>query len=100
MKPLYFHKRLFSVTLSCRDTGNAALPTCEDEIKDQYLFILSRVPPVNDVTDLATTFAISKTGRLPDRYITRMKAKRLGWSGKETESLWVLNPPIKMDWRR
>lgn len=91
MKPLSIVKMaMLSVSLFTVLQATAATPTCEDEIKEANAFLSSQgMPPVNNVTDLATTLRNLKNfGRLPDRYITSEEAKRLGWSGSESESLW------------
>lgn len=74
--------------------ANAALPTCENEIKDVNLFLSQQgTARINDVDDLAKTLrSLTQNGRLPARYITSDEAKRLGWSGNETETLWGLKP--------
>lgn len=73
---------------------NAALPTCENEIKEVNTFLsLQGTARINDVDDLAKTLrSLTQNGRLPARYITSDDAKRLGWSGNETETLWGLKP--------
>jgi hypothetical protein len=93
----FINAAVLAVTLSAAIQASAALKTCEDEIKETNTFLSEQgVAPINDVTDLATTLRnIKNFGRLPDRYITTDEAKRLGWSGKETETLWGLNPPTK-----
>lgn len=60
------------------------------KLKRQIPFLTEKgVPPVNNITDLATTLRnIKNFGRLPDRYITVDEAKRLGWSGQASETLW------------
>lgn len=93
MKPLFIVKMaVLSVSLFTVLQATAAIPTCEDEIKEANAFLSSQgMSPVNNVTDLATTLRhIKNFGRLPDRYITTEEAKRLGWSGSENESLWGL----------
>ena len=95
MKPLYIVKMaVLSVSLFNVLQATAAMPTCEEEIKEANTFLSSQgMVPVNNVTDLATTLRhIKNFGRLPDRYITSDEAKRLGWSGSESESLWGLKP--------
>lgn len=74
--------------------ANAALPTCENEIKDVNTFLsLQGAVRINDVDELAKTLrSLTQTGRLPSRYITIDDAKRQGWSGNESESLWGLKP--------
>ncbi|CAH3480153.1 ribonuclease domain-containing protein [Enterobacter asburiae] len=74
--------------------ANAALPTCENEIKDVNTFLsLQGAARINDVDELAKTLrSLTQTGRLPSRYITIDDAKRQGWSGNESESLWGLKP--------
>lgn len=74
--------------------ANAALPTCENEIKDVNTFLsLQGTAQINDVDGLAKTLrSLTQTGRLPSRYISSDEAKRLGWSGNETETLWGLKP--------
>jgi len=91
MKPLSTVKMaVLSVSLFTVLQATAAMPTCEEEIKEANAFLSSQgMVPVNNVTDLATTLRhIKNFGRLPDRYITSDEAKRLGWSGSENESLW------------
>ena len=91
MKPLSIVKMaVLSVSLFTVLQATAAMPTCEEEIKEANTFLSSQgMVPVNNVTDLATTLRqINNFGRLPDRYITSDEAKRLGWSGSENESLW------------
>jgi hypothetical protein len=86
---MYFHKRRCSGRHPfCRDTGHAALKTCEDEIKETNTFLSEQgVAPINDVTDLATTLRnIKNFGRLPDRYITD-EANVLAGLAKKTETL-------------
>lgn len=93
----FINVAVLAVTLSAAIQASAALKTCEDEIKETNAFLSEQgVAPINDVTDLATTLRnIKNFGRLPDRYITSDEAKRLGWSGKETETLWGLKPTNK-----
>jgi len=81
---------LLSVSLFSAMQVSAALKTCEDEIKETNTFLTEKgIPPVNNITDLATTLRnIKNFGRLPDRYITVDEAKRLGWSGQASETLW------------
>lgn len=88
---------VLAVTVSAAMQASAALKTCEDEIKETNTFLSEQgVAPINDVTDLATTLRnIKNFGRLPDRYITTEEATRLGWSGKETETLWGLGKTNK-----
>ena len=85
------------ITLSATLQVHAALKTCEEEIKETNTFLTGQgAVPVNDITDLATTLrTIKNFGHLPDRYITTEEAKRLGWSGKDSESLWGLKPTNK-----
>lgn len=87
-------KVLFFAPLLAVMQANAALPTCENEIKDVNTFLsLQGTARINDVDDLAKTLrSLTQTGRLPSRYITSDEAKRLGWSGNETETLWGLKP--------
>ncbi|MFL4367816.1 ribonuclease [Enterobacter asburiae] len=87
-------KVLFFAPLLAVMQANAALPTCEHEIKDVNTFLsLQGTARINDVDDLAKTLrSLTQTGRLPSRYITSDEAKRLGWSGNETETLWGLKP--------
>lgn len=68
--------------------------TCEKEINEVNTFLSHNGSPViNNVTDFVSTLrALNTTGRLPSRYITSEEAKRLGWSGKDSESLWGLKP--------
>jgi hypothetical protein len=86
---------LLSVSLFSAMQVSAALKTCEDEIKETNTFLTEKgVPPVNNITDLATTLRnIKNFGRLPDRYITVDEAKRLGWSGQASETLWGVKKP-------
>ncbi|CAM7009016.1 Ribonuclease [Enterobacter asburiae] len=87
-------KAVFFASLLAIMQANAALPTCENEIKDVNTFLsLQGAARINDVDDLAKTLrSLTQTGRLPSRYITSDDAKRLGWSGNETETLWGLKP--------
>lgn len=89
-----FKKAVFFASLLAVMQANAALPTCENEIRDVNTFLIQQgVAPINDVDDLAKTLrSLTQTGRLPARYITSDEAKRLGWSGNETESLWGVKP--------
>ena len=87
-------KVVFFASLMVVMQVNAALPTCENEIKDVNTFLsLQGYARINDVDDLAKTLrSLTQTGRLPSRYITSNEAKLLGWSGNETETLWGLKP--------
>ncbi|MEJ2897188.1 ribonuclease domain-containing protein [Bordetella avium] len=66
------------------------LNTCEAEIKAINKFLAdSGVAQIESIASLARTVRhIGKLGRLPSVYITSDEAKRLGWSGKSSESLW------------
>ena len=87
-------KVIFFVPLLTVMQVNAALPTCESEIKDVNTFLsLQGTARINDVDDLAKILrSLTQTGRLPPRYITSDEAKRQGWSGNETETLWGIKP--------
>lgn len=89
-----FKKVVFFTSLLTVMQASAALPACENEIKDINTFLIQQgAARINDVDDLAKTLRIlTQTGRLPARYITTDEAKRLGWSGSETETLWGLKP--------
>lgn len=64
MKPLSIVKMaVLSVSLFTVLQATAAMPTCEEEIKEANAFLSSQgMVPVNNVTDLATTLRhIKKT---------------------------------------
>ncbi len=70
------------------------LASCEDEIKATNRFLVQNgTVRLNNVADLAKTLRqIDRTGKLPTKYITIDDAKRLGWSGRDSETLWGLKP--------
>ncbi|MRS90330.1 ribonuclease [Enterobacteriaceae bacterium RIT714] len=82
---------MFSAALT---TAHAEPKTCEDEINKTNHFLTDKgFAPVNDVANLALTLRfLNKNGRLPDKYITTEEAKRLNWSGQDSETLWGLKP--------
>lgn len=63
MKPLSIVKMaVLSVSLFTVLQATAAMPTCEEEIKEANAFLSSQgMVPVNNVTDLATTLRHIKT---------------------------------------
>ncbi len=73
------------------------LKTCEAEIKGINQFLASNgMEPIKNIAELASTLRqIERTGRLPPMYITASEASRLGWSGKDSETLWGLKPTNK-----
>lgn len=68
--------------------------SCEQEIGEINQFLSEQgMPSISDVSALASTIRyIDSTGRLPTKYITSDEAKRLGWSGRGSESLWGVKP--------
>jgi hypothetical protein len=65
---MYFHKApLFSVSLFSAMQASAALKPVKMKLKRQIPFYGKGCPPVNNITDLATTLRnIKNFGRLPD----------------------------------
>ena len=66
--------------------------TCKEEVNNVNASLSQKGSPViNNVADFTATLqTLNATGRLPDKYITSIQAKHLGWSGAETETLWGL----------
>ncbi|MDI3362385.1 ribonuclease domain-containing protein [Lelliottia sp. V89_10] len=95
MKPFVLYQTMaLMITLAAAFTVNAEPKTCEEEIKETNSFLATQgAAPVNDVANLASTLRfLNSNGRLPDRYITSDEARRLGWSGKDSDTLWGLKP--------
>lgn len=72
--------------------SSLAAPSCEesvDKINNQLKQQL--IPAIENEQDLANVLRYLATySRLPDRYITTIQARQLGWSGNASESLWGL----------
>ncbi|WP_253381139.1 ribonuclease domain-containing protein [unidentified bacterial endosymbiont] len=68
--------------------------TCEKEVNEINTFLNNNGSPgINNVADFSATLrTLNTTGRLPAKYITSEEAKRLGWSGSDSETLWGLKP--------
>jgi hypothetical protein len=81
----------FSMTLSSAQARG--LLTCEQEINEANTLLMKRGSNrINEVSELAYILrVINDSGSLPSNYITTDKAKRLGWSGSESESFWGRN---------
>lgn len=95
MKPFRLYQTIaLIIALSTAFTASAAPKACADEIRETNSFLMEQgVAPVNDAASLVSTLQyLTNTGRLPDKYITTEEAKRLGWSGKDSDSLWGLKP--------
>jgi hypothetical protein len=76
--------------------ANAALPTCENEIKDVNTFLsLQGTARINDVDDLAKTLrSLTQTGRLPPATSPVMKRNVRAGRVMKQKHFGVLNPPI------
>lgn len=72
----------------------AAAATCEEETnKLNQELAANGAASISDTTKFASTLrSLNQNGRLPGSYITSDEAKRLGWSGKDDETLWGLKP--------
>ncbi|MFJ3458723.1 ribonuclease domain-containing protein [Scandinavium goeteborgense] len=89
-------KTVLALALSGLFICNAALAatTCEDEVGALNKELAEKgVAKINDTAKLATTLRqLNQTGRLPKEYITSNEAKKLGWSGNDSDTLWGLKP--------
>ena len=86
---------LLYALLASVSTQVLAKPTCEKAIADVNNFLKEKgTATVQNVDELATTLRyLNKTGMLPLNYISHQRAKDLGWSGNDSDSLWGLNRP-------
>jgi hypothetical protein len=71
-----------------------AAQTCENEVSKLNTELAEHgADKINDPAKLATTLRmLNQSGRLPNNYITTEEAKKLGWSGKDSDTLWGLKP--------
>lgn len=85
---------VLAMALFSHSVAAAEMQTCEQEINAINAFLShSGSPAIVNVADFATTLrTLNTTGRLPAKYITSDEARRLGWSGKDTDGLWGLTP--------
>ena len=89
-------KTVLALALSGIFICNASLAatTCEGEVGTLNKELVKRgVVKINDPAKLATTLReLNQSGRLPKEYITSNEAKKLGWSGNDSDTLWGLKP--------
>lgn len=66
--------------------------SCEQEVREVNQFLSEKgMPVINDVKALVHVLRqIKQYERLPRQYLTSNEARRLGWSGKASDSLWGL----------
>ncbi len=67
--------------------------SCEQQVRELNQFLSEHgQPAINDVNALANVLRqIKRYERLPSHYITIDEAKRQGWSGRSSDSLWGLS---------
>ncbi|MGL4722934.1 MAG: ribonuclease [Scandinavium sp.] len=89
------HKTALAFVLSGVFICHAATAaTCEDEVSKLNQELADHgAAKILDTAKLATTLrSLNQNGRLPGGYITSDEAKKLGWSGKDDETLWGVKP--------
>jgi len=92
----FLQKTVLAMALSGLCICNAVLAatTCEDEVGTLNKELAEHgAAQIKDTSKLATTLrTLNQTGRLPKEYITSNEAKKLGWSGNDSDTLWGLKP--------
>ena len=68
--------------------------SCENELRNVNTALQENgAAPLNDIKGAVQVLrSLRSQGRLPARYITTDEARRLGWSGRDTDTLWGLKP--------
>lgn len=95
----------------------ASLPQCDAVVTEANALLARQGKPVvqDEKKLVALLRTLNRDGVLPAEYVTRDQARRVGWSGKDSDSLWsiwMLNKkqlggdlwtgkplPIKATWR-
>lgn len=70
----------------------ASLPQCDAVVSEANALLTQQGKPVvQDEKKLAALLrTLNRDAVLPPEYVTRDQARRMGWSGKDSDSLWSI----------